>query len=189
MDRLGPRDARWYLWVPAIGLATSVPVLVAFLLWPEAHVIAMPRLFAGTGFDVLPVALIWSVLGSVLGGIFTAPFMSTIQSVAPLRMRAFAASVSTLISTLIGLAGGPLLVGVIADALAAEHGRDALRDALLAPTALPPGRVDRQRPRASQAAGWKARSGPLRRRESRPSPAHKRSAGEGSGITAIQASV
>jgi MFS family permease len=63
--------------------------------------------------------------------------MSTIQGVVPLRMRAFAAAVSTLISTLIGFAGGPLLVGAIADGLAAEHGRDALRYALLVPTSLP----------------------------------------------------
>lgn len=136
-DRLGPRDPRWYLWVPAIGLFVSVPILFAFLLWPEEHVIAAPAFLAGTRFESIPVALLWSVAGSVLGGLFTAPFMSTTQSVSPLRMRAFAASVSTLISTLIGLAGGPLLVGVIADGLVVEAGRDALRYALLVPTALP----------------------------------------------------
>jgi MFS family permease len=136
-DRYGKKDGRFYLWVPAFGQIISVPILVCFLLWPESDVIALPTFFAGTAFEAIPIALIFSIAGSVIGGFFTAPFMSTIQGVSPLRMRAFAAAVSTLISTLIGLAGGPLVVGAIADALAADYGRDALRYALLFPTTMP----------------------------------------------------
>lgn len=136
-DVLGRRDKRWYLWVPAFGLILSPPILVAFLLWPTTDVIAMPAIFAGTLFETLPVALVWSIVGSVVGGTFTAPFMSTTQGVVPLRMRAFAAAISTLISTLIGLAGGPLVVGALADWLEPEHGVDALRYALLFPTLIP----------------------------------------------------
>lgn len=136
-DRLGQRDARYYLWVPAFGQLVSVPLLFLFILWPADQSLAMPAFLADTPFATIPVALLWSFVGSVVGGLFTAPFMSTIQGVSPLRMRAFAAAVSTLISTLIGLAGGPLLVGAIADGFATEHGRDALRYALLFPTALP----------------------------------------------------
>jgi len=136
-DRFGANDKRWYLWVPALGLLISPPILVAFLLWPTTHMIQMPGFLAGTMFAVMPVALLWSVVGSVLGGWFTAPFMSTTQGVVPLRMRAFAAAISTLLSTLIGLAGGPLVVGALADALAPEYGTDALRYALLFPTLIP----------------------------------------------------
>ena len=136
-DRFGQRDKRWYLWVPAVGLLISPPILVAFLLWPTTHVLPMPAFLAGTMFEVMPVALLWSIAGSVLGGFFTAPFMSTTQGVVPLRMRAFAAAVSTLLSTLIGLAGGPLVVGMLSDALAADYGADALRYALLVPTLIP----------------------------------------------------
>ncbi len=63
----------------------------------------------------------------------TAPFLATIQSVAPLRMRAFASTVSTLV----GLALGPLLVGVLADGFASRFGDDALRYSPLAPTCAP----------------------------------------------------
>ena len=136
-DHLGRRDTRWFLWVPALGQIVSVPILVAFLLWPEKDVLQMPSFLAGSGFEVLPVALVISLVGSVFSGLFTAPFMSTIQGVVPLRMRAFAAAVSTLISTLIGLAGGPLVVGALADSLEPAHGRDALRYALLFPTLMP----------------------------------------------------
>lgn len=137
VDRLGPKDKRWYLWVPGLGLGLSVPILIVFILWPETHVLTLPSLFAGTVFETMPVALIWSFVGSIVGGLFTAPFMATTQGVVPLRVRAFAAAISTLISTLIGLAGGPLLTGAIADALEPEYGRDALRYALLVPTSLP----------------------------------------------------
>lgn len=136
-DRLGARDERWYLWVPACGQAISVPILVAFLLWPESARIALPGFLAGTAFEAIPVALLWSIVGSVFGSFFTAPFMATIQGVSPLRMRAFAAAVSSLISTLVGLAAGPLLVGVLADGFAVRFGDDALRYSLLVPTCAP----------------------------------------------------
>ncbi|MEM9177597.1 MAG: MFS transporter [Myxococcota bacterium] len=136
-DRLGQRDRRWFLWVPAFGLIASPPILVAFLLWPKGDVIVMPAALSGTLFDAMPVALVWSVAGSVIGGFFTAPFMSTTQGVVPLRMRAFAAAISTLLSAIIGLGLGPLIVGLLSDALAPTYGVDALRYALLAPTMLP----------------------------------------------------
>lgn len=136
-DRLGRRDRRWFLWVPAFGLLVSPPILVAFLLWPTSHVIPLPSFLEGTMFAALPVALLFSLVGSIVGGMFTAPFMSTTQGVVPLRMRAFAAAISTLLSTLIGLAGGPLVVGALADALTPEYGTDALRYALLLPTLIP----------------------------------------------------
>ena len=107
------------------------PILVAFLLWPTNDVIAMPGVFAGTLFEALPS--LWSGAPSApCRWTFTAPFMSTTQGVVPLRMRAFAAAISTLISTLIGLAGGPLVVGALADWIgAAVRGRRAsLRAAL-----------------------------------------------------------
>ena len=136
-DRLGNRDKRWYLWVPAVGQAISVPILVAFLLWPASSRFMLPSFLAGTAFEAIPVALVWSIFGSVFGSFFTAPFMATTQGVAPLRMRAFAAAISSLISTLVGLAAGPLLVGLLADGFEARFGDDALRYSLLVPTCAP----------------------------------------------------
>jgi MFS family permease len=136
-DRLGRLDTRWYLWVPALGQAISVPILVAFLMWPASSRFMLPSFLAGSAFEAIPVALVWSIFGSVFGSFFTAPFMSTIQGVAPLRMRAFAAAISTLISTLVGLAAGPLLVGVLADGFEMRFGDDALRYSLLVPTCAP----------------------------------------------------
>ncbi len=136
-DRLARRDERAYMWVPALGQALSVPILVGFLLWPVDDRIAPPGFLSGLGVPEIPVAFVLSFIGSIFGSFFTAPFMATIQSVSPLRMRAFAAAVSTLISTLIGLTVGPLLVGVLADQFAQRFGEEALRYSLLVPTIAP----------------------------------------------------
>lgn len=136
-DRLGRRDARHYMWVPAYGQLASIPILVAFLLWPADDVIPLPAFLRIAGLEALPVAFVLSFFGSILGSFFTAPFMATIQSVAPLRMRAFAAAVSTLISTLVGLTAGPLLVGAVSDAFSARFAHEALRYSLLVPTIAP----------------------------------------------------
>jgi len=125
-DGLGARDARWYLWIPAIGQLISVPVLIAFLLWPESHHIGG-----------IPFAFVLSFFGSIAGSFFTAPFMATIQGVAKLRMRAVAAGVSTLISTLVGLCAGPLFVGVVSDFMTARFAEEAIRYSLLIPTTAP----------------------------------------------------
>lgn len=136
-DRFGRRDSRYYMWVPAYGQLASVPILVAFLLWPVDHVIPLPGFLAIAGLEALPVAFVLSFFGSILGSFFTAPFIATIQSVSPLRMRAFAAAISSLISTLVGLTAGPLLVGAVSDAFTARFAQEALRYSLLVPTIAP----------------------------------------------------
>jgi len=133
-DRLGTRDRRWYLWVPAIGQVISVPVLCAFLLWPASDRVALP--FA---LPDIPVAFLFSIFGSVFGSFFTAPFLATIQGLAMLRMRAMAAAISTTVSSFVGMFAGPLLVGFLSDTFELRFGHEALRYSLLVPTAAPLG--------------------------------------------------
>jgi hypothetical protein len=136
-DWLGGRDPRWYLLVPALGHLISVPLLLAFLLWPESDRISMPGFIAALGIMDIPVAFVLSLLGSVFGGFYTAPFLATMQGIAKLRMRALASAVAATMSSFIGLSAGPLLVGVISDSLQVRFGEDALRYSLLVPTAAP----------------------------------------------------
>jgi MFS family permease len=137
-DRLGVRDPRWYLWIPALGHLVSVPILLGFLLWPESHRIGVPAgLAPWLGIDGIPVAFVLSAIGSVVGSFFTAPFLATIQGIAKLRMRALAAAISTMVSSFVGLAAGPLLVGFVSDSFQASFGENALRYSLLIPTAAP----------------------------------------------------
>jgi len=112
--------------VPALGQLLAVPTLIGFLLWPETHHVAG-----------IPFAFVLSFFGSIMGAFFTAPFMATIQGISKLRMRAMAAGVSTLVSTLVGLCAGPLLVGVLSDVMQTRFGDESLRYSLLIPTAAP----------------------------------------------------
>ena len=73
----------------------------------------------------------------MIGASYTAPFLSTTQGLSPLRTRALAAAIMSLISSLVGMAAGPLLVGVVSDGFKARYGAEALRYALLIPTAVP----------------------------------------------------
>lgn len=131
-DRFGANDSRWYMWVPAIGQALSVPILCAFLLWPVEDRVALPF-----GLPAMPVAFLFSIAGSLVGSFFTAPFLATIQGLAKLRMRAMASAISSTASTFVGMLVGPLLVGVLSDSFEMRYGDESLRYSLLVPAAAP----------------------------------------------------
>jgi MFS family permease len=136
-DRLGAKDPRWYLGVPALGQLVSVPILVGFLLWPEGDRIALPGFLASIGVTSIPVAFVLSFVGSIFGSFFTAPFIATLQSISKVRMRALVAALSGTVSTLVGHTAGPVVVGAVSDSFGAAYGTDALRYSLLVPTVAP----------------------------------------------------
>jgi MFS family permease len=113
-DRLGRRDPRWYLWLPAAASVGSIPFVVAFLLWPN------------------PAQAFWLVVpGAFLNTMWVGTYNAVIQSLAKPRMRAMASAVNTLISTgIIGQGLGPLVVGILSDRLQPSYGKDSLRVAL-----------------------------------------------------------
>ena len=118
-DRLGRRDARWYMWIPALSGVLSIPFSVATYLWPE------------------PFAALWIyAIPSILGAFYIAPTFAMTQGLVGVRMRALAASILLLILSLIGLGLGPLLTGVLSDWLTNHTtlGVNALRYALVAAT-------------------------------------------------------
>lgn len=73
-----------------------------------------------------------SGFGMFVMGLEIGPLYSAIQTVVPERMRAVASSIQYLFGNLIGVGIGPLMVGVISDALAGTFGNESLRYALLA---------------------------------------------------------
>jgi predicted MFS family arabinose efflux permease len=98
-DRLTPRIACARLYVPAIGA-----VLTAVLM--------------GSAFALLPpgnaqFALI--VLGGLMMAVNVGPVSAVVIDVVHPSVRATAASVLSLVQNLFGLAGGPLLTGVLSD--------------------------------------------------------------------------
>jgi MFS family permease len=113
-DRLGRRDARAWLLVPAASVALSLPFLCAICLWPSAW-----------------GAMALAVPSGILGGGWAPPCYAAVQNLAPPHMRALAASILILFITLLGMGAGPWAVGGLSDLLAPRFGAEALRWALV----------------------------------------------------------
>lgn len=113
-DRLGRRDRRWYVWVPAIGMLISGPASVFVYLAADAT-----------------SALLFLILPMFLSNMWAGPTLSMVQGLSPLRMRATASAVIFFVISIVGLGGGPQAVGLLSDALRGTAGADSVRYALL----------------------------------------------------------
>lgn len=114
-DRLARHDRRWYLWMCALSMAIATPFAAATLL------VGSPAVAFAVNF--IPMILANTFIG-VTG--------ATVQGLAPLRMRALAAAIKTLVLNLIGLGLGPLIIGVLSDMFNTGDSGEGLRYAMLA---------------------------------------------------------
>lgn len=108
-DRLGRRDERWYLWIPALTAGAMVPSMYLFL-----H-------NSGTSMFVFYFVTV------VCAGAYMAPLIALTQCLMPPRLRAQATALVYLLLNLIGPGAGPLLAGLLSDRLAGLYGAGALR--------------------------------------------------------------
>jgi predicted MFS family arabinose efflux permease len=113
-DRMAQRDVRWLVWIPALAAWLLAPFYSVFALAPDAD-----------------VALLAYVPLNLLVAVFAAPTYAIAQGLAQLRMRAMASAIMLFVLNLIGLGLGPVLVGVLSDALEPRFGVESLRYALL----------------------------------------------------------
>jgi MFS family permease len=120
-DKLARRDARWYLWTPALAAIAAVPCMCIQYFTAQSSL----SLLAG----YLPAALLSS---------FLAPLVATAQLLVPANLRAFTSAVLALVVSIVGLGLGPLVTGMLSDHLASRYGlgQDSLRYALAA-SAIP----------------------------------------------------
>ena len=102
-DRMGARDARWYLWMPAILVAIVVPTLYVILSVKAIYL----GLVLTAPFNFLTAAY----LGSVL---------AVSHSLVGQRMRALTSAILFFVINLIGMGLGPLSIGLLSDFLAAR---------------------------------------------------------------------
>ena len=100
-DRLARRDERWWLWVVALGALLTAPSIAAMLLVESAT-----------------VALIFNALYMLLSMTWFGPCFATLQSLAPLRMRATIAAIAYFLNNVIGFGLGVQIVGILSDQLA-----------------------------------------------------------------------
>ena len=114
-DRLGARDPRWFLRLPALVAVASLPFAALFLLLPT------------------PVAaLVAFIPYYAISNMYVGPLWSTAQNLARPEMRATASALLLFILNLVGLGLGPLAVGALNDLLAPSYGQGAIRWSLLA---------------------------------------------------------
>ena len=104
-DRFGSRNVGAYMSIPGFAVLATVPIYTVALLMP-------------TFLPILPIL----ALNSVLVSLWQGPVYATVQNIAPLHMRATAASIFLFIANLIGLGLGPLAVGAVSDLLAGPFG-------------------------------------------------------------------
>ncbi|MFK7894555.1 MAG: spinster family MFS transporter [Myxococcota bacterium] len=113
-DRMGPKNAKWYFWLPALGTIAALPFWVLTLM-------------SETG----STALAWAVPYYFCSAIWSAPMQATSQSLARPRMRGMSAAITSFVITMVGMGLGPLAIGAISDAYEPTQGAGSIRTALL----------------------------------------------------------
>lgn len=113
-DRLGGRDPRWYLWIPALGALISVPLRIA-----------------GLAADDLSLTLAAFAAAQLFDAFFLAPSIAACHGLVTPRLRALVSSVLFFTLTIIGVGLGPLMVGAVSELYAAQTGDPGLGPALI----------------------------------------------------------
>jgi len=123
-DRLGARDVRWYMWIPALSSILAIPSSIAFVLWPTGATVDI----AGMTLLAAPLVLIPA---SLLNAMYNGPTLAMTQSIARPDLRAQASALTTGSYNLIGMGLGPLVVGLLSDHFEPEFGVESIRYGLL----------------------------------------------------------
>ncbi len=113
-DKMGVRDKRWYLWVPAISGALTLPLGFPYLLSHDTTVVI--------GFMFVVTIMINTYLG---------PLLAISHTLVPPAMRSLTSAVLFFVLNIIGLGLGPLTTGLLSDFYLPYFGPDSLRYAML----------------------------------------------------------
>lgn len=99
-DVLGRRHMGWYGWLPALGFLAAVPLQIA-----------------GYSQSDCATAVALLMTANVFGYFYLGPTFGLTHNLVEPRMRATAIAMLYFVVNLIGLGGGPVLVGALADTL------------------------------------------------------------------------
>lgn len=122
-DRMVARDPGWQLVIPLIGCLVSVPLGLAFYLWPVGiafHVGALP----------VPTAFLFYLAFSFTAIWWSVPCFGAISHLFPAYRLGQATAIFVMSMTLLGVGLGPIIVGSLSDFLNPRLGQEALRYAL-----------------------------------------------------------
>ena len=112
--RLGRRDERWRVWMPALACMLAAPAEVLFLFGPS-----------------LQASIIGLGAATFLTAMHLGPVYAAVLGAARVRMRAVATATFMLFANLFGQTVGPLGVGWLNDVLSGRYGDLAIRYSML----------------------------------------------------------
>ncbi len=112
-DRLGVRDIRWRVWLPAITHAVMFPLALGAFL---SH-------------NLVVTIACYAVVASLQPS-FVSPMISALQQVVPANRISLTSSLVFFTNNLVGLGFGTLIVGMVSDALLPRFGQESMRYAL-----------------------------------------------------------
>jgi len=112
-DRLGKRDKRHHLKVPAYSILISILFTAGALFFQNNY-----------------LTLFCLGVSAFLQSMYLGPFIAVAHSLVPSSMRAFNSALVLFMLNLFGLGFGPLVVGIISDLLQPSLGIESLRWAL-----------------------------------------------------------
>jgi MFS family permease len=113
-DKLGSRDKRWYMWMPAVVAVASLPFGIGFVLAGDAT------------SSIAFFAVYYTIANMYVGPLWAVP-----QNLVPPEMRATTSAILLFILNLAGLGLGSFAVGALNDLLAGSYGELAIRWSLL----------------------------------------------------------
>ena len=114
---LGKRDLRAFAYVPGLAVLVTAPTLALAVMassWQASLLLMLVPMVACT--------------------MFTAPVLALVQNLMPVNKRATATALVLLAFNIVGLGCGPLVIGMVSDALSASGAEAPLRTALLCAT-------------------------------------------------------
>lgn len=124
-DRLAVRDSRWQIGVPVVGALLAFPMAVAFVMYPAGH----PWIL---GSLAIPRASVFILGVSIFGMWWMAPSYAALTQIVRPERRATIMALYNFGVTAVGAGLGPLVVGMLSDALTPIAGVNALRWAMVA---------------------------------------------------------
>ena len=125
-DKLGGRDARWYMRIPAYAILPAVPVSATIMLMP-----ATTYEIFGANVHAYVIAMILMTIPGAAYTCYLGPTNAILQQMASIRMRATTVAVFLMITNTIGMGLGPVSIGVVSETLRPAFGEESLRYAML----------------------------------------------------------
>ncbi len=109
-DRMGQKNVKWYLLIPAFAEIINFPVAVVAFFSSQVSIV-----------------LIAYFLTSLLTAVYLGPCLAVTHNLLDAKKRALASAIFFLILNFIGLGFGPLTIGYLSDLFSAEFAERSLR--------------------------------------------------------------